>query len=930
MRDARTHSHQDNPPDVINDGPHDCDSTWCRSGLLSIDGETPPSGVENLELIDRPLERKPLLLDPFATYNTWNSDLRTIAAAPRGKAAGDEDEATEITPTPSPNANGKAAGDEDEATEITPTPSPNENGKATSKKGKAAAKTPTPPPNANGKATSKKGKAAAKTHTPPPNSNGKATSKKGKAAAKTPAPPPNANGKATSKKGKAAAKTHTLPPNANGKATSKKGKAAAKTPISPPNANGKAGSDNPLRLPVNGQIVDKSAASAANKPVGASSDSQSAGMAHKPVGASSDSQSAGMAHPMPVPSNDYLTQPSKNDVAPTPLISYVRRLATSMYHELVLEYGLVTAVKLEQDDSKLSTFRLHIQPEQLTSKSDKKAYFFTLSQPVILALSEDERLFTYIFKYETCAVTDMEILHLRLYRWAPSTKLYIASLLHPKVVLCTAQENRIFRAMQTICDTGAFSQLLLKATLPNPNPPADDLIIEDFGKLNESQEAAYAYFHANRISLIKGPPGTGKTAVIVEIIKRTVKLETGCPVLCTAGSNVAVDNIAERLLGDPTVRPVRICAGARIEQYPDEHPLAPICLHTHILKQLPPQYQKLYLLWAKGDVDNDSPGFHEMVLIANRVSYDIVSDANVLLATNISAGNRSIRKLPEVPTVIMDEATQATEASTLVPLALAGIQKLVLVGDEKQLPPFALSRNPKTSLFNRVVTRSPAEDLQFLKIQYRMHPAICEFPNMQFYDNRLRNGVTPEDRSWLGVQEPVVFIDIPSSAERRGQAAASQDMSWCNLAEADFVCATLRKLVSKKHVPPSQIGVITPYVAQRDAIASRLARDTTLAAHVTMHEVADPDSKQLMVASVDAFQGHERAFIIFSCVRSNSDGQLGFVSDRRRMNVALTRARNGLIVVGHADTLAKGSKIWRAYITYLRSRDLVRTSLAGY
>ncbi|AGO13969.1 AaceriAGR108Cp [[Ashbya] aceris (nom. inval.)] len=613
------------------------------------------------------------------------------------------------------------------------------------------------------------------------------------------------------------------------------------------------------------------------------------------------------------------------------LKSYVRRLANAMHSELRLEYGLVSTLKLEQADNEDFDFRLQASKQELCSSTGKESHSFFISQAVILTTEHNEVWFTYITRHDYCEDTGIITLHLNRYSWAPPVKAYVASVSRPKAVLCSAQEGRVFRAMQKLCSTGAFSRLILNATIPRPKPPAKAPLSPGASSLNASQEAAYDHIHANKVSLIKGPPGTGKTALIVEMIKRTIKFPASCPVLCVAESNVAVDNIAERLLGEPAIRPIRICSNAKVAQYGSEHPLAPICLHTQVLKGLLPEQKLEYLLWLEGSYERFGlPSAQPLVSLFTSRSYAIVSSANVILTTNISAGSAVVKKLRRLPTVIMDEATQSPEASTLVPLSLHGIRKLVLVGDEMQLSPFALPPNFKTSLFNRAVKNTNGTALQFLRVQYRMHPAISEFPNQQFYNSRLVNGVTHEDRSWPDVRNPLIFVDLSGSAERRGPPKTSQEKSWCNPAEADFVFAAVHTLVCKKRVPPSQIGVITPYVAQRDAIASRLARDPVLGAHVTPREPGDQDSGQLLVASIDAFQGHERAFIIVSCVRANPHGQVGFLADGRRMNVALTRARNGLILVGNADTLVKGSRIWRNYIEYLRVRCLLRSSLADY
>jgi len=261
----------------------------------------------------------------------------------------------------------------------------------------------------------------------------------------------------------------------------------------------------------------------------------------------------------------------------------------------------------------------------------------------------------------------------------------------------------------------------------------------------------------------------------------------------------------------------------------------------------------------------------------------------------------------EFGAILMDEAAQTTELSALVPLAHVRADRLVLVGDHCQLPATALSleaemRGLTLSMFQRLVSRGMPS--VFLDTQFRMHPRIAEHSSRAFYESKLQSGVSPEMRlppagfDWPCPSEGIALIDTrcsPDFAEdRNGQ-------SWCNPGEAVLITQILASVLHARELQPSQIGIVTPYQGQVRTLRRLIRQYIDL-----------PNPRDLLVASVDAFQGRERDLILFSAVRSNPRGRVGFLADWRRLNVMITRARRGLVIVGDAWTL-RADPFWRAY-----------------
>lgn len=273
--------------------------------------------------------------------------------------------------------------------------------------------------------------------------------------------------------------------------------------------------------------------------------------------------------------------------------------------------------------------------------------------------------------------------------------------------------------------------------------------------------------------------------------------------------------------------------------------------------------------------------------------------------------------------VVLDEATQAVEPEALIPI-VHGARQLVLIGDHRQLGPVILSKRAAKagltqSLFERLISLGlrPIR----LQVQYRMHPCLSEFPSNAFYDGSLQNGVTIGERMrrsldfpWPNPESPMLFLCCAALEE-----ISASGTSYLNRMEATQ-CEKIVTRFLRGGILPSQIGVITPYDGQRAFIQQHM-------------QMAGPLRKDLYleveVASVDAFQGREKDYIILSCVRSNDHQGIGFLSDARRLNVALTRAKYGMVILGNPRVLARHN-LWYHLIQHFKDKGvLMEGSLAA-
>ncbi len=440
--------------------------------------------------------------------------------------------------------------------------------------------------------------------------------------------------------------------------------------------------------------------------------------------------------------------------------------------------------------------------------------------------------------------------------------------------------------------------------------------------LNEPQLIASKAAIERRLTLIQGPPGTGKTHTAVRILESWAKQDVGT-ILAVADSNVAVDNLLEGLLarGVRSVRlgqPVKVrekLRQATMDAQMEIHPLrrdleTQLELNEKLNRRISSMKGK-----EKGLAHRDiKKGWKEIRRIENQIRDDILDKTQIVCCTCIGSGNEILdgRRFSQV---LIDEATQATEPASLVPL-IRGARQIVLVGDHKQLPPTVLSfraeeKGLKRSLFERLVDLGIEPFL--LTKQYRMHPSISKFPNKQFYSSKLIDGVNASSRPapagllWPDWDNPVAFIPVEG-----GELVSPDGTSRENPVEVSWVLKITEDLLEAGELTKKDIGIITPYAGQVRAIRN------------SMDEKLD----DVEVRTVDGYQGREKEVIIFSCVRSNPEGNVGFLAEPRRLNVALTRAKRGLIVIGDPATL-RSDKNWQAWLEYIRNSKFEAWHLLG-
>jgi regulator of nonsense transcripts 1 len=427
-------------------------------------------------------------------------------------------------------------------------------------------------------------------------------------------------------------------------------------------------------------------------------------------------------------------------------------------------------------------------------------------------------------------------------------------------------------------------------------------------ELNSSQINAVKSVLQKPLSLIQGPPGTGKTVTSATIIHHLCKINGG-PVLVCAPSNVAVDQLCERihLTG---LKVVRVTAKSREDV---ESSVGFLSLHEQVrMNDTNVELNKLNQL--KTDVgelsSQDEKKFKQLTRAAER---EILMAADVICCTCVGAGDPRLSKI-KFRTVLIDESTQSAEPECMIPLVL-GCKQVVLVGDHQQLGPVIMNKKAATaglnqSLFERLVILgcSPIR----LQVQYRMHPCLSEFPSNMFYEGSLQNGVTMQDRIRRDVDFPWPVGDNPMMfwSNLGVEEISASGTSYLNRTEAQNVEKIVTRFF-KAGVQPGDIGIITPYEGQRSYVVSSMQATGSF---------KKENYKEVEVASVDAFQGREKDFIILSCVRSNDHQGIGFLSDPRRLNVALTRAKYGLVILGNPKVLSK-HPLWHYLLLHFKERN---------
>lgn len=473
-----------------------------------------------------------------------------------------------------------------------------------------------------------------------------------------------------------------------------------------------------------------------------------------------------------------------------------------------------------------------------------------------------------------------------------------------------------------------------------------------FPWLNPTQERAVnEVLWAKDVAIVHGPPGTGKTTTLVEAINETLMRES--QVLVCAQSNMAVDWISEKLV-DRGINVLRIGNPTRVND-----------------KMLGFTYERRFeshadypQLWAirkairelRKNRKKGSENYHQKMdrlksraaEIELRINAELFGEARVIACTLVGSAHHLLEGM-KFGTLFIDEAAQALEAACWIPMRRAS--RVILAGDHCQLPPTvksiaALRAGLGKTLMERIAENKP-EVVTLLKIQYRMNDEIMRFSSDWFYGGKVKSAPQIKYRSVLDYDHPITWIDTSneenqitiegedapedsaSTASSVSAANLNSDLNFkeqfvgesfgrINKAEAELTLLTLAEYftkIGKQRVLEERIdvGIISPYRAQVQYLKKLIKK----------YEFFKPYRRLISVNTVDGFQGQERDVILISLVRSNDEGQIGFLKDLRRMNVAMTRARMKLIILGNKDTMTKHpfyKKLWE-YVEAINNNE---------
>lgn len=422
-----------------------------------------------------------------------------------------------------------------------------------------------------------------------------------------------------------------------------------------------------------------------------------------------------------------------------------------------------------------------------------------------------------------------------------------------------------------------------------------------FAYLNATQERAVnEVLWAKDVAVVHGPPGTGKTTTLVEAIYETLRRES--QVLVCAQSNMAVDWISEKLV-DRGVNVLRIGNPTRVndkmlsftyERRFEAHPDYP---HLWSIRKA---IRELRANRKRGDERYHQKLEHlkaRATEIEIRINAELFGEARVVASTLVGSANRLLDGM-KFGTLFIDEAAQALEAACWI--AIGKVGRVVFAGDHCQLPPTvkcyeAMKGGLAKTLMERIVENKP-DAVTLLQTQYRMNEEIMRFSSDWFYSNRVESAPSVRGRSILDFDIPIEWVD--TSRFDCKEEFVGESFGRINKVEAELTLLMLRTYFEKigKHRILDEridVGIISPYRAQVQYLR-RL---------VMKREFFKPFRRLISVNTVDGFQGQERDIIIISLVRANDEGQIGFLRDLRRMNVAMTRARAKLIILGDMPTM---------------------------
>ena len=432
-------------------------------------------------------------------------------------------------------------------------------------------------------------------------------------------------------------------------------------------------------------------------------------------------------------------------------------------------------------------------------------------------------------------------------------------------------------------------------------------------RLNPAQQRAVdQILTANELAIVHGPPGTGKTTTLVQAIKALIKQDHQ-QILVVAPSNTAVDLLSEKLAAEG-ISVIRIGNPARVSA-----PLMSLTLDHQLaghgdmkqvkaLKKQGMEYknmaQKYKRNFGKAEQEQRRALFNEARKISKEVGdmeqymiEDLLNKAQVIAATLVGSNHYTIRNR-SYGTLVIDEAGQALESACWIPLLKA--QKVVFAGDHCQLPPTiksneAANKGLSTTLLEKCVALHPAA-VTLLEEQYRMNEKIMQYSSSVFYENKLKAHDTVAQHQLFADDLPLTFIDTAGTGfeeKAEGTSAINPDEAAMLLSHLTQLVQQLTAIYNQEDFPT--VGIISPYLQQVLIIKDLFLHAPDL----------QPYAAKVTINTIDSFQGQERDIVYISMVRSNAEGTIGFLSDTRRMNVAMTRARKKLVVIGDSATLSR-------------------------
>lgn len=611
------------------------------------------------------------------------------------------------------------------------------------------------------------------------------------------------------------------------------------------------------------------------------------------------------------------------------------------YELLEMEYNSEKKAFLQQQDS-IGLDKKISRGTCWYPLSVGRSYYNSLNQYVVEVFRTDHLDIDHRFEFgRPVMFFDADIEHVRLHHLNfPATVNYVDD--NRMVVILPGPEvmpqlNEAIRlGIQLSFDENVFKLMFasLKAVMTDKNGrlselrdifhgtrPAGELTFAPmrFPWLNATQESAVnKVLRAKDVAIVHGPPGTGKTTTLVEAVYETLHREN--QVLVCAQSNMAVDWIAEQLTdrGIPVLRignPVRVndkMLSFTYERRFEAHPDYPL-LHSmrRAIRQLYETRKKGRSEAVRQKINSLRDRAEELEL---RIQESLFNEARVIACTLTGAASKLLFRR-RFATLFIDEAAQALEAACWI--AIRKANRVVLAGDHCQLPPVitcyeALKGGLGETLMQKIVRNKPG-CVSLLKIQYRMNEAIMRFSSDWFYHGELQAAPEVRHRSILDFDTPMTWVN--TELLDAGEEFVERSFGRINKTEAELTLQQLETYltkIGKQRILDERIdiGIISPYQAQVQYLR-RLLKGRSF---------FTPYKQLISVNTVDGFQGQERDVIIISLVRSNEKGEIGFLNDLRRMNVAITRARMKLIILGNAATLTR-HPFYKQLFDYISTLD---------